>query len=91
MQFDSNSCGIWLAAGFCSFLKGLPDIQEKCEAFDLCYNLLSIPTEEQLKIVSSAEFLINALTKSPETSEYFRKVPQKGIRTIFFIFVIFLK
>ena len=84
IQFDSNSCGIWFVAGFCSLLKGLPDIQEKCEAFDLCYNLLSIPTEEQLKIVSSAEFLINALTKSPETSEYFRKVPQKGIRTNFF-------
>ena len=88
MQFDSNSCGIWLVAGFCSFLKRLPDIQEKCEAFDLCYNLLSIPTVYPLKkfgtnhsICTEEQFLINVLTKSPETSEYFRKVPQIAIRT----------
>ena len=40
--------------------------------------------EKHLKKFSTAEFLINALTDSPEKSEYFREIPPKGIRTNFF-------
>ena len=40
--------------------------------------------EKQLKKFSTTEFLINALTDSPEKSEYFREIPTKGIRTNFF-------
>ena len=37
--------------------------------------------EEQLKKFSTAEFLIDVLTKSPEKSEYYRELPPKVIRT----------
>ena len=37
--------------------------------------------EKQLKKFSTAEFLIDVLTKSPEKSENYRELPPKGIRT----------
>ena len=40
--------------------------------------------EEQLKKFSTAEFLIDVLTNSPEKSEYYRELPPKGIRTNLF-------
>ena len=40
--------------------------------------------EEQLKKFSTAEFLIDVLTNSPEKSEYYRELSPKGIRTNLF-------
>ena len=37
-QFDSNSCGVWLVAAICSYITGLPDILDRGNAFDICYN-----------------------------------------------------
>ena len=44
---------------------------------------LDIISEDQVKRFSQASFLIGAL-KEPENSDYFRKVPPKGIRTTLF-------
>ena len=40
--------------------------------------------DKQLKKISTAEFLIDVLTNSPEKSEYCRELPPKGIRTNLF-------
>ena len=44
---------------------------------------LDIISEDQVKRFSQASFLIGTL-KEPENSDYFRKVPPKGIRTTLF-------
>ena len=72
---------------------------------DIAYNLLErnsitrkveslspqLSTEDQMKKVVSADFLIHMLTNDPERSEYFRQSPPKGIRTSFFFITVFLK
>jgi len=40
VQFDSNSCGIWLVAGFCCHILGIPLPTEKREAYENVANLL---------------------------------------------------
>ena len=44
-QFDSNSCGVWLVAAICSYITCLPEILDRGEAFDICYNLLNHVSE----------------------------------------------
>ena len=41
-------------------------------------------TEDQMKKIASADFLIRVLTNDPERSEYFRQSTPKGIPTNFF-------
>ena len=41
-------------------------------------------TEDQMKKIASADFLIYVSTNDPKTSEYFRQSPPTGIRTNFF-------
>ena len=42
-QFDSNS--VWLVAAICSYITGLPEILDRGNAFDICYNLLNHVSE----------------------------------------------
>ena len=44
-QFDSNSCGVWLVAAICSYITCLPEILDRGDAFDICYNLLNHVSE----------------------------------------------
>ena len=48
MQFDTNSCGIWLVAGMCSFVIGLPEVIDRDNAFDICFSLLEQNKEHQI-------------------------------------------
>ena len=41
-QFDSNSCGAWLVAGFGSFIFDLPEVLHRDDAFAVCYNILGM-------------------------------------------------
>ena len=41
-QFDANSCGVWIVAGMSSNSMNLPHISDKCNAFDIAYNLIEI-------------------------------------------------
>ena len=96
-KFDTNSCGVWLAAGMSSHLINLPEISYRYNAFNIAYNLLErnpviqkveslspqFFTEDQKKN-ASADFLIYVLTNNPERSKHFRQSPPKGIRTNFF-------
>ena len=97
-QFDANSCGIWLVTEMSSYLINLPEISDRYNAFDIAYNLLArnpimrkveslssqFFTEDQMKKIASADFVIHVLTNDPERFEYFRQSPSKGIRTNFF-------
>ena len=97
-QFYANSYSVWLVAGMSSHLINLPEISDIYNAFYITYNLLELYpiiqkveslspqffTEDQMKKIASADFLIHVLTKDPKTSEYFRQSPPKGIRTNFF-------
>ena len=79
-------------------LINLPEFSDRYNAFDIAYNLLErnpimqkveslspqFSTEDQMKKIASADFLIHVLTNDPERSEYFRQSPPKGIRTNFF-------
>ena len=40
--------------------------------------------EEQLKKISTAAFLIDVITSSPEKSEHYQELPPNGIRTNLF-------
>ena len=98
-QFDANSFGVWILAGMPSYLINLLEILDRCNAFDITYNLLEqnpiiqkveslylqFSTEDKMKKFASADFLIPVLTNDPERSEYFRQSPPKGTRTNFFI------
>ena len=78
-QFDANSCGVWLVAGMSLYLINLPEISDRCNAFDIAYNLLErnpiiqkveslspqFSTEDQMKKIASADFLIHVLTNDP--------------------------
>ena len=99
-QLHVNSCGLWLVAGICSHVINLPELTDREHAFDIYCSLLEHKSksnqssvnmassdfccEEQLKKFSTAEFLIDVLTNSPEKSEYYRELPPKGIRTNLF-------
>ena len=99
-QFDANSCGVWLVAGMSSYLINPPEISDRCNAFDIAYNLLErnpiiqkveslspqFFTEDQMKKIASADFLIHLLTNDPERSVYFRLSPPKGILSLLQIF-----
>ena len=66
--------------------------------FDITYNLLErnpviqkveslspqFPSEDKMKTIVSANFVIHVLTNDPERSEYYRQSPPKRIRTNFF-------
>ena len=83
-QFDSNSCGMWLVSGICTFVLNLPDLNDRSSAFDVCCNLLDKATKllinektcitshfnfnEQANMFTTAQFLINILTSNPENS-----------------------
>ena len=81
-----------------SHLINLPEISDRCNAFDIAYNLLErnpiiqkveslspqFSTEDQMKKIVHADFLIHVLTNDPGRSEYFRQSPPRGIRTNFF-------
>ena len=96
-QFDANSCGVWIVAGMSSNSMNLPQISDKCNAFDIACNLVEInqiiqkvkilfsrfSTEDQMKQIASSYFLIYVLANDPERSEYFRQSPPRGIRRNF--------
>ena len=81
-----------------SYLINIPEISDRYNAFDIAYKLLErnpiiqeveslslqFFTEDQMKKIASADFLIHVLTDDPERSEYFRQSPPKGLRTNFF-------
>ena len=102
-QFDSNSCGAWLVAGFASYVLNLPVPSERNDAFEIAYSLIKyannlsekpdIPlpavlnSQEISKEYWKAEFLINTLLNDPQKSEYFREKAIKGKRSNFFYIV----
>ena len=43
-----------------------------------------VSSDEQIKIFTSAEFLIPILAENPEKFEYYHKLTPKGVRTNFF-------
>ena len=49
-QFDSNSCGMWLVSGICTFVLNLPNLNDRSSAFDICCNLLDKATHVKLLI-----------------------------------------
>ena len=81
-----------------SYLINLPEISDRYNAFDIAYDLLErnpiiqrveswspqFCTEDQMKKIASADFLIHILTNDSERSEYFRQSPPEGIGTNFF-------
>ena len=81
-----------------SYLINLPEILDRYNAFDIACNLLErnlfiqkfeslsphFSTEDHMKKIASADFLIHVLTNDPERSEYSRQSPCKRIRTNFF-------
>ena len=92
-QFNANRCAVWLVAGMSSHLINLPELSDRCNAFDIAYNLLErnpiiqkveslapqFSTEDQMKKIVYAGFLIHVLTTDPGKSEYFRQSPPRGI------------
>ena len=104
-KFDTNSCGVWLVAGMSSHLLNLPEISVRYNAFDIAYNSLERNpiiqkveslspqsfTEDQMKKIAPADFLIHVLANDPEKSEYFRQFPPREIRTNFFFITDILK
>ena len=45
VQFDSNSCGVWLVAGIASYVHALPLPSGLDDAFDIAYSLLERKAE----------------------------------------------
>ena len=100
VQFDSNSCGVWLVAGIASYVHALPLPSGLDDAFDIAYSLLerkveipvnsSVPTssnwksEDHINFFSTAHFLVHALMKDPFRSEFYLEDAPKGIRSNFF-------
>ena len=100
VQFDSNSCCVWLVAGIASYVHALPLPSGLDDAFDIAYSLLerkveipvnsTVPTpsnwksEDHINFFSTANFLVHALMKDPFRSEFYLEYAPKGIRLSFF-------
>ena len=75
-------------------------VTDRNHAFNIYYSLLErktppyyvkdeiltplVSSDEQIKIFTSAEFLIPILAENPEKFEYYHKFTPKGVRTNFF-------
>ena len=87
VQFDSNSCGVWLVAGIASYVHALPLLLGLYDAFDIAYNSLerkakipnnsSVPTssnwirEDHIGVFLTTHLLFLALTQDPFRSEFY--------------------
>ena len=85
-QFDSNSCGVWLVAAICSYITGLPEILDRGNAFDICYNLLNHVSEapepqnepDDYSIDFSTDEQLNNFTDAKSLIDVFSNNPEKS-------------
>lgn len=58
VQFDSNTCGMWLISGLCSYALGLPIPQNSQDAYEIAFNLFeekeNITTSDVTNAINSA-------------------------------------
>ena len=40
VQFDSNSCGVWMVSEMASYVLGLPEVTRRDHSFDICESLV---------------------------------------------------
>ena len=68
VQFDSNSCGVWLVAGITSYIHALPFPSDRDDAFEIAYSALEFKTNN---IVTNSSVPAPPNWKSEDHTELF--------------------